>query len=62
MNFLPSLLDWHAANAPTNLPKRVPVEPEEDKYISVMDPARPSDTESVSELLVRKNHRNVGRG
>lgn len=46
-------MNWHAANAPTNLPS-TPKEPEEDKYLSVMDPARPSDTESVSELLVRK--------
>lgn len=39
MNFLPSLLDWHAANAPTNLPKEVPYEEkkQDDEYISVMD-------------------------
>jgi len=61
MEFRIPLMNWHAANAPTNLPS-TPKEPEEDKYLSVMDPARPSDTESVSELLVRKNHRNVGRG
>jgi len=56
MNFLPSLLNWHAANAPTSLPKEVPYEEkkQDDGYISVMDPARPPEVESVSELLVRK--------
>lgn len=56
MNFLPSLLDWHAANAPTSLPKEIPYEEkkQDDGYISVMDPARPPEVESVSELLVRK--------
>jgi hypothetical protein len=54
MNFLPSLLNWHAANAPTNLPKEVPYEKPQDTYISVMDPTRPSDTESLAELLLRK--------
>lgn len=56
MNFLPSLLNWHAANAPTDLPKEVPYEEkkQDDGYISVMDPARPPEVESVSELLVRK--------
>lgn len=56
MNFLPSLLNWHAANAPTSLPKEVPYEEkkQDDGYISVMDPAHPPEVESVSELLVRK--------
>lgn len=54
MNFLPSLLNWHAANAPTNLPKEVPYEKPQDTYISVMDPTRPSDTESLADLLLRK--------
>ena len=56
MNFLPSLLNWQSANAPTSLPKEIPYEEkkQDDGYISVMDPARPPEVESVSELLVRK--------
>lgn len=56
MNFLPSLINWQSANAPTSLPKEVPYEEkkQDDGYISVMDPARPPEVESVSELLVRK--------
>lgn len=56
MNFLPSLLNWQSVNATTSLPKEVPYEEkkQDDGYISVMDPARPPEVESVSELLVRK--------
>lgn len=55
MEFRIPLMNWHAANAPTNLPS-TPKEPEEDKtkYLSVMDPKRPPEVESVSDLLVRK--------
>lgn len=55
MEFRIPLMNWHAANAPTNLPS-TPKEPEEDKtkYISVMDSKRPPEVESVSDLLVRK--------
>ncbi len=51
-------MTWHAANAFTNLPKKIPVEtPQEtpeDKYIPAMDPFRIPDVESVSDLIVRK--------